>query len=117
MNCVARVSLALALWMPACAVFAGAQEHVSLSRSVDARVVRVKIEGLVDLTLRQGPAAALVLSGDKELLARAVSEAEGDTLTIGTEGNTFRWSRRQLLRAVLTLPQLREVSSESVGMA
>ncbi len=117
MNCFARLGLALALCMPACVVLAGSEENVSQSRSVDARIVRVKLEGLVDLTLRQGPAATLVLSGDRELLARAISEAEGDTLTIGTEGNTFRWSRRQLLRAELTLPQLREVSSDSVGTA
>jgi hypothetical protein len=48
-------------------------------------------------------------------MARSVTQIEGDTITIGTEGPMFRMTRRQLLRAELTLPSLREVTSESLG--
>lgn len=117
MNCLVRLGLALVLCMGAGAALAGPDETVSQSRSLDARIVRVKLEGLVDLTLRHGLTPALVLSGDKDLMARASAATEGDTLTIATEGKAFRWSRRQMLRAELTLPQLRQVSSDSLGMA
>lgn len=87
------------------------------TRAVDPRTVRVKLDGLVDLKLRQGPVAALVISGDKALLAKTSTDQNGDTLTIGTAGG-FKFNRRtQGVRVELTLPQLREVSSDSLGSA
>jgi hypothetical protein len=111
-----RLVLMLAVFGLAGNSLAGSDETVSQSRAVDARVARVKLEGLVDLKLRQGPAAMLVISGDKTLMAKASTQVEGDTITIGTEGNVMRFTRRQVLRAELTLPQLREVASDSVGV-
>jgi hypothetical protein len=85
-------------------------------RVVDARVVRVKLDGLIDLKLKQGPVPTLVITGDKMLLAKTTTDQNGDTLMIGTEVKGFKLNRRaNSLRAELTLPQLREVSSESVG--
>lgn len=112
-----RLVLALAVfgWTGNC--LAGADDTVSQSRTVDLRVARVKLEGLIDLKLRQGPTPMLVISGDKALMAKSSTQIEGDTITIATEGNVMRFTRRQVLRAELTLPQLREVASDSVGVA
>lgn len=86
------------------------------TRPVDARVVRVKVEGLVDLKVTQGPVAGLVISGDKDLLVKTTTGQDGDTIIIDTEVNGIQLNRKNHgLRAELTLPALREVSSESVG--
>jgi len=86
------------------------------TRNVDARVVRVKLDGLIDLKLKQGAVASLVITGDKALLAKTSTEQQGDTMIIGTDDKGFKLSRRaNSLRAELTLPNLREVSSDSVG--
>lgn len=116
MNMLNRLSLLLVLFLPAGLVLAGSEPTVSETRPVDARVVRVKLEGLIDLKLRHGPTPMLVISGEKAALAKSSTETDGDTITIATEGaRPFRISRRDVLRAELTLPQLREVSSESMG--
>lgn len=101
-------SLGMALATPA--------ETATEARAVDARILRVKLDGLVDLKLRQGAVPALVVSGDKTLMAKMTTEQKGDTLTIATEARGFKLSRRANgLRAELTLPDLREVSSNSLG--
>ncbi len=88
----------------------------SETRSIDARVVRVKLDGLIDLKLKQGAVAALVISGERVLLGRTTTNLQGDTLTIGTHHKGFKLNRdNHTLRAELTLPSLREVASESVG--
>lgn len=92
---------------------AWADEPTSETRPVDARVVRVKIDGAVDLRIRQGEPAALVLSGDPRYLARTVTEQHGDTLSI--DGNAHGHVRMGSMHAELTLPALREVSSDSLG--
>ena len=91
-----------------------ADEHASETRAIDARVVRVKIDGVIDVRLKQGPVALLVISGDSRYLAKTTTIQSGDTLVIDTESHDFKFSRSRL-RAELTLPKLREVSSESVG--
>ncbi|HEX9171742.1 MAG TPA: DUF2807 domain-containing protein [Telluria sp.] len=91
-----------------------ADENGSETRPIDARVVRVKIEGVIDLKLRQGPVPLLVISGDTRYLARTTTVQHGDSLVIDTESHDFKFSRSRL-RAELTLPRLREVTSESVG--
>ena len=94
---------------------AAAEETVSETRAIDARVVRVKLDGIVDLKLKQGPVALLVISGDKRYLARTTTVQSGDTLTIDTESHGFKLRSEARMRAELTLPRLREVSSESLG--
>lgn len=117
MKVFVRLSLGFGLLLACCLPARAADETVSASHKVDARVVRVRLEGLVDLTLRQGTVPGLVISGDKDIMARAIAGVEGDTVTIGTEGRVLSLARRRLLRAELTLPQLREVVSDSVGTA
>lgn len=95
-----------------------APDEVTETRTVDARVVRVKLDGQIDLRLRQGAVAMLVISGDKKLLSNTSSEQQGDTLTIANDVKGFGFGRRaNSLRAELTLPQLREVTTDSVGSA
>jgi hypothetical protein len=91
-------------------------ETGSETRAIDARVVRVKLDGMIDLKLKQGATAELVISGDRLLLSKTTTDQRGDTLTIGTESKKFKFGRQaNSLRAELTLPGLREVSSESLG--
>ncbi|MCA1245068.1 GIN domain-containing protein [Massilia sp. MS-15] len=94
-----------------------APEMATETRPVDARVVRVKLDGMVDLKIRQGNTPLLVLTGDPRLLAKTTTLQSGDTLNIGTEtrGASINLGRSMGLHAELTLPNLREVSSESVG--
>ncbi|MFC5479351.1 GIN domain-containing protein [Massilia suwonensis] len=93
-----------------------APESTSETRPLDARVVRVKIDGVVDLRVRQGSPASLVLSGDPRWIAQMTTMQSGDTVVIGTEMHEMRMGRKNGVRADLVLPNLREVSSESVGM-
>ena len=97
------------------AAVASPDETVTETRAIDARVVRVKLDGAIDLKLRQGPVALLVLTGDKKWLAKTTTIQSGDTLNIDTETRGVKMHRLPGLRAELTLPQLREVNSESVG--
>jgi hypothetical protein len=101
-----------------CGVVAGAKaapDSGSETRSIDARVARVKIDGLVELRIRQGSTPSLVLSGDPRWIEKTTTQQSGDTLDIGTEGRLGRPSRMFPVHAELTLPALREVSSDSLG--
>ena len=98
------------------AAIAAPEETVTETRAIDARVVRVKLDGVIDLKLRQGSVASLVITGDKRWLSRTTTEQSGDTLRIDTELNGFKMGPNRVgMRAELTLPQLREVSSDSLG--
>jgi hypothetical protein len=92
-------------------------ETATETRSVDARVVRVKLDGVIDLKLRQGAVPMLALTADKRVLAKTTTVQNGDTINIGTETRGFnvKMGRHNGVRAELTLPHLREVTSESVG--
>ena len=93
-----------------------ADEVVREHRSVDARVTKVKLGGVVDLVLRQGTTPSLVVSGDRRYVQRITTSQHGDTLDIGTE--SFSWrdgNRHEKLRAELTVPNLSEFSSQGVG--
>ncbi|GAB3409103.1 head GIN domain-containing protein [Massilia agilis] len=103
------------------AVFAAPPDVASENRPIDARVVRVKTDGLVDLHIRQGSPASLTVRGDPRWLERTSTVQNGDTLSIDTEVRSNKLSERFIsremagLRVELTLPQLREVWSESLG--
>lgn len=94
-----------------------APDVVTETRQVDARVLRVNIDGVVDIKIRQGSTPLLVLSGDPRLLGKTTTLQNGDTLHIGTETKRMgiQFGRGDTLRAELTLPNLREVSSASLG--
>lgn len=98
-----------------CAVVGSAQgaDSGTETRPVDARVVRVRLDGAVDLKIRQGNPPSLTLSGDARTLPKTVTTQDGDTLSIDNEGHAQL--RFGMLRAELVLPALREVTSESLG--
>lgn len=116
MNTFFKMSLCtLALATAAGSAVAGQEhKHVTETRPVDARTVRVKVEGLVSLKLRQGDVARLVITGDPRWVAKTVAVQKGDSINIDTETQNGNISHRSV-SAELTLPQLREVVSESLG--
>lgn len=91
------------------------------TRTIDPRITRVKLDGLVSVKIRQGTAPALVLKGDPRFLSRTTTAQSGDTLHIhnetreGSRGNLYIRHERNGIKAELTLPQLHEVWSESLG--
>lgn len=117
MNHLIKLGAAAALLGISIGLADAAPEANTETRSIDARVVRVKLEGVGDLKIRQGATAALVLTGDARLLSRTTTSQRGDTLSIETEGRNagFSFGRSSGLQAELVLPSLRAVSSESVG--
>ena len=95
-----------------------ADEIVRENRSVDARVTKVKLDGVIDLVLRQGNTPSLVVSGDRRYVQRITTSQRGDTLEIGTESfNNRHGDRIDKLRAELTVPNLADFTSEGVGTA
>ncbi|MDL2356829.1 MAG: DUF2807 domain-containing protein [Pseudomonadota bacterium] len=115
MNKVLTLGFAGAAFCALTGIARAAEETVTETRAIDARVVRVKLDGVIDLKLKKGPVAQLVISGDRRYLAGTTTIQSGDTLNIDTENHSFKMRTNARLRAELTLPQLREVSSESVG--
>lgn len=107
--------LAAALTLTAGAALAA--DIVRETRTVDARVTRVKLDGVVDLVVRQGASPSLVLSGERDDIARVTTRQRGETLEIDTErrNNWNVGNRNPRLRAELTVPQLTEFVSDGVG--
>ena len=101
-----------------CGVLAAAQAAPdsapeSENRPIDARVLRVTVDGAFDLRIRQGSVPALTLSGDRRWLAHTTTVQSGDTLNIDTAVHGH--AHMGALHAELTLPALREVRSDSFG--
>jgi hypothetical protein len=101
-----------------CALFgrAEAADDASETRliAIDARVVRVKLDGVIDLKLRQGDIPSLKIVGEKRYLEKLNASQSGDTLHLETEGRGVKLGR-STVRAELVLPKLRELVSEGVG--
>lgn len=108
----------LATLMTSGAQLAQAADVSSENRSVDARTVNVDLDGVINLKLKQGPVASLTLYGEADALKKVTVEQSGDTLRIGTvKQRTINFGNRQELRAELTLPNLRQLTSGGVGAA
>lgn len=105
----------LSMTMIATALFAGAakaDDIVSETRTIDGHAVKVVLDGVIDLKLKQGP-ASLVVSGDKRYVQKITVTQSGDTLRIGTDLHGH--VNNPKLRAELSLPQVRELVSAGVG--
>jgi hypothetical protein len=121
MNHTIKLSLATAATV-LCTLLASApaaaapEQPVTETRFVDKRVVRISLEGVINLKVTQGPVASLVLSGDKRWMSKTTTIQSGDTLEINTDTSGVRMGNNHMgIRAELTIPELREVSSESLG--
>ncbi|GGY32296.1 GIN domain-containing protein [Pseudoduganella albidiflava] len=108
--------LSLALLMTTLWLMLGAAsaEEATATRTIDARVVRVKLDGVIDLRLMQGAEPSLRIIGDRRFVDKAIAVQTGDTLQLDSDTNDGKL-RRAGLRAELVLPQLREVVSDGVG--
>lgn len=91
-----------------------ADEIVMETRSVDARVIKVRVDGQIDLKLKQGPIPSLSVYAEKRWLPKIITVQTGDSLRIDTDVSGFHVTKPQL-RAELTLPGLSELASEGVG--
>ncbi|MBB5367038.1 MULTISPECIES: GIN domain-containing protein [unclassified Janthinobacterium] len=93
---------------------AGAETRLLEMRPIDARVVRVKLDGVMELRIRQGNVPSLSITADKRYIADVSTAQSGDTLHIETEIRGFKINPSSV-RAELVLPNLRELSSEGMG--
>ena len=96
---------------------AWADDIVRENRTVDARVSKIHLGGVIRLNVRQGATPSLVLSGDRRYVSKITTTQRGDTLVIDTENdrNMHMGNNRGELRADLTVPNLQEFVSEGVG--
>lgn len=106
----------LATILTSAATLVQAADLSSENRSVDARTVNVDLDGVINLKIKQGPVASLTLYGEADALKKVTVEQSGDTLHIGTvKQRTINFGKRHELRAELTLPNLRQLTSGGVG--
>jgi hypothetical protein len=107
--------MASVLFLSASAV-ALADEVVSESRPVDARVVKVQLDGVVSLKIKQGTTPSLVVYADKDTLQKITTVQNGEVLRINGEVRGFHFgNNHHEMRAELTLPNLTEVTSSGFG--
>ncbi len=99
------------LWLMAGAVLA---DDASQTPAIDARVVRVRLDGIIDLRVRQGAMPSLRIFGDGRYLGQVTAVQTGDTLELDSSGHGVKLGRAAM-RADLVLPNLREVVSEGMG--
>ena len=105
---------AAALSLPAASAIA--DELVTETRAVDARIVKVKLDGVINLRVKQGATPSMTLYGDKRQLARVKTDQNGDSLRIDNDEASWKFSNeKHEVRVELTLPNLSEFTSEGVG--
>ena len=93
-----------------------AADVISESRGVDARAVNVDLDGVISLKIKQGAVASLTLYGEPDALKKVTVQQSGDTLRIATiKTNSISIGGKKDLRAELTLPNLRALTSGGVG--
>ncbi len=87
----------------------------SETRPIDAKVMKVNLEGTASLQLHQGATPSLVVYGDKDELKTITTGQSGDTLRIDNESGVRMHMPR--VRIELTLPNLNQFTSSGVGTA
>ena len=105
--------MAAALSVAATGAFA---EQIAQPRTIDARITKVNLGGIVNLKVKQGPVASLTIFGEREDVAKVQVTRSADTLKISTEGRQWHFGNgRKELRAELTVPHFNELLSTGVG--
>ncbi len=98
------------------AATACAADLVREDRPIDARVVKLDLGGVVNVYVKQGPAASLVLIGTPKDMARVIVRQQGDQVSIDTKkGFSWNWNSSKAVRAELTLPNFDALNSHGVG--
>jgi hypothetical protein len=92
-----------------------ADDVIRETRTVDARVSKIHLGGVIRLNVRQGATPSLVVSGDRRYVSKITTTQNGDTLVIDMEERTRIEGNRNELRADLTVPNLQEFVSQGVG--
>lgn len=94
-----------------------ADEQMTQQRAIDARAVKIKLGGIVDLRVKQGATPTLTIIGDRRLVEKVSVVQDGETITIDTEsrGIHFGNKSRGELRVELTMPALTQLVSNGVG--
>lgn len=90
-----------------------ADDMTTISNAVDAGVVRVKLDGAIDLKLRQGAVPSLKITGEQRYLDKVEVRVHGDTVRIETDGNGMH-NKKSVLHAEMVLPNLVEFNSDGV---
>jgi len=79
---------------------------------------RIFIEGVYEVDIRVGPSFSIETSGTEKRMKYAKVTKSGDSLTLGLENSTSKkfWKgKNKGIRAVITLPELNEISLSGVG--
>jgi hypothetical protein len=85
----------------------------SETRSVGKGIETVELNGPINMTLRQGAVASLLVRGEQRLLGNIETSQDGSTLHIGTKGMLFH--HRQPLQVELVLPAIEHLSIHGSG--
>ncbi len=84
-------------------------------RPVKAEVTVIRLEGAIDLVLKQGPTPALTVHAEQRLLSNIVTTVEGNTLRISSKGLIV--NSRKPMRVELSLPSLQQIQVLGSGDA
>jgi hypothetical protein len=76
-------------------------------RPVKAEVVVVRLDGAIDLILKQGPVPALTVRAEQRLLANIMTIVDGNEVRISTRGLIV--NSRKPIQVELTLPALEQL--------
>lgn len=85
------------------------------TRPVNADVTVIKLEGAIDLVLKQGPSPSLNVRAEQRLMSNIVTVVDGKTLRISTKGLIV--GAHKPMQAELTLPSLQQVHVTGSGDA
>lgn len=117
---VVAVPLSLACW----AGTAYSATTVNETRNITTAVQKISLEGVINVTVRQGPTPSMVVYAREGRLAEIKTEVRGDTLYVDTDHHRGRFSfslsddekhDRGEMRVEITMPILHELSTSGVG--
>ncbi len=89
------------------------RQVASETRNVGKGIESVELSGPINMTLRQGEMASLLVRGEQRLLGNVETMQDGSTLHIGTKGMLFH--HREPLQVELVLPSLAHLTINGSG--